>query len=213
MESSIEVEVVVRDTTEHPPADVVLSPQWKTEFQSGSRVTSQNPASPPPLDANVANENVLTSILTPDGIRTIKQRNPIEALWKLQQIRHLSTDVPPSSTIVGASFELHAEVVFILQQLKASLFDDKILGALEREWEITRDVFKFLDSLAIHDLPALMVKYFVEFEAFFTQFSKNMSLRQNVDLQIKMKLNEVKIEWDSSEAYERELDGFEHKKE
>lgn len=40
-----------------------------------------------------------------------------------------------------------------------------------------------------------------------------MSLRQNADFQINTKLNEAKIEWDSSEACERELDEFEHKKE
>lgn len=124
----------------------------------------------------MADENASTIILTPNDIRTIKQRNPIEALRKLQQMCRLSTDVPPPSTIVGASSELHAEVIFILQQLKASLLDDKFLGALEREGEIARDVFKLLDSLALHDLPTSMVKYFVEFEAFFTHFTKDMSL-------------------------------------
>lgn len=164
--SPIKVEVVARDMTEHPLADVVLSPQWQIEFQSGSVMTSQNPASLQPLDANVADENASTIILTSDDIRTIKQRNLIEALRKLQQICHFSIDAPPPSTIVDAFSKLHVEVVFILQQLKVSLFDDEFLGALEREWEIARDVFKFLDSLALHDLPSSMVKYFVEFEAF-----------------------------------------------
>lgn len=168
MGSPIEVETVARDTTEHPLVNVVLSPQRKTEFQSGSQVTSQNPTSPPPLDANVVDENASTNILTPDDTRTIKQRNPIEALRKLQQIRHLSTDAPPLSNTSSASSELHAEVIYILQQLKAPLFDDEFLGALEKEGEIARDVFKFLDSLALHDLHASMVKYFFEFEAFFT---------------------------------------------
>ncbi|XP_050874940.1 proline-rich extensin-like protein EPR1 [Lathyrus oleraceus] len=42
---------------------------------------------------------------------------------------------------------------------------------------------------------------------------QDLSLRQNADLQIDTELNEEKIEWDSNEACERELDEFEHKKE
>lgn len=57
-----------------------------------------------------------------------------------------------------------------------------------------------------------MVKYFVEFEAFFTQFVKDLSLHQSVDLQIKTKLNEVRLEWDSSEACELKISEFEAKK-
>jgi hypothetical protein len=125
----------------------------------------------------------------------------------------LSTDAPPPSTVVGDSLELHVEVIFILQQLKASLYNDRFLDALIKLGEVTCDIFKFLDSLALRDLPASMVKYFVEFEAFFTQFTKDLNLRQNVDFQINIKLNEAKIEWDSNEACERELDEFEHKKE
>lgn len=58
-----------------------------------------------------------------------------------------------------------------------SLFDDEFLGALGKDGEIAHDVFKFLDSLSLHDLPTSMVKYFVEFEAFFTQLVKDLSLR------------------------------------
>lgn len=212
--SPIEVETMVRDTTEHPPTDVILSPQQQTEFQSGSLVAPQSPASPPTLDpSNVANESASTTILTPSKIRTIKQRNPVKALRKLQQILHFSTDAPPPSSTVVTPSKLHVEVVFILQQLKAPLFNGEFLRALKREGEIARDIFKFLDSLALYDLPASMVKYFIEFEAFFTEFVKDLNLRQNADLQIKTKLNKAKIEWDSSEACERELDEFEHKKE
>lgn len=135
-------------------------------------MTSQNPASPPPLDLNVADEDASTNILTPSDIRTIKQRNPAEALRKLQQIRRLLTDTPPPFTTIDTSSELHVEFVFILQQLKASLFDGEFLGALEREGEIGRDVFKFLDTLALHDLPASMVKCFVKFVAFFLNSSR-----------------------------------------
>lgn len=84
--------------------------------------------------------------------------------------------------IIVTPSELHVEVIFILQQLKASLFDGEFLCTLEREGEIARDIFKFLESLALHDLPASMVKYFVEFDAFFTQFVKDINLRQNDDL-------------------------------
>lgn len=71
---------------------------------------------------------------------------------------------------------------------------------------LARDIFKFLDSLALQDLPAPIVKYFVEFEVFFTQFVKDLNLLQNADFQIKMKLNEVRLEWDSGEACEQKLD-------
>lgn len=198
----IEVETEVRDSTEHPPADVALRPQQQAEFQPDSPTTSQPPTSPTPPYANVDDENATASLPTPDDIRLIKYRNLVEALRKLQQIRRLSTYAPPLSTVVGDSSKLHVEVVFILQQLKASLCDDGFLDALKKHGEVACDIFKILDSLALRDLPASMVKYFVEFKAFFTQFTKELNLRQNVDFQINMKLNEAKIEWDSSEACE-----------
>lgn len=96
--SPIEVETEVRDSIRPPPADIVLSPQQQTEFQNDSLVTSQNLASQPPLYANVADENALAIISTPDDIRLIKHKNLVEALRKFQQIHRLSTDAPPPST-------------------------------------------------------------------------------------------------------------------
>lgn len=144
-------------------------------------MTFQPPASPPPTDTNVADESLSASIPTPYDIRIIKHMNHVEALRKLQQIHRLSTDAPPSSTTASDSSKLHVELVFILQQLKESLCDDGFLDALRKNGEIACDIFKFLDTLALRDLPASMVKYCVEFEAFFTQFTKDLSLRQNAD--------------------------------
>lgn len=124
----------------------------------------------------MVNESASTSILTLRDIRIIKQRNPTEALRKLQHILCLSTDAPlPSSTIVAPS-ELHDEVVFILQQLNTTLFESDFLCTLEKGGELSCDIFKFLDSLSLHDLPTSMAKYFVEFEAFFTQLVKDLKL-------------------------------------
>lgn len=214
MASPISIETVVKDKTYHPSADNVLSPQWQAEFQSASPAAQQNHVSPPTLNPpNVVDESASTGVLTSSEIRIIKQRNPAKALRKLKQLLRLSTDAPPPSSTVVPPSELNDEVIFILQQLKASLFESDFLRALETEEGLARDIFKFLDSLALYDIPASIVKYFVEFEAFFTQFVKDLNLRQNADLQIKKKLNELRLEWDSNEACEQKLSEFEAKKE
>lgn len=66
------------------------------------------------------------------------------------------------------SSELNAAITLTLQQLKESLFKHDFLLALEEEEGLVRDIFKLLNTLALHELPASMVKYFVEFEDFFT---------------------------------------------
>lgn len=81
--SLIEVEVEIRDSTEHPPTDAALSPQQQAGFYNDSPVTSQPPISPPPTDINVVDENASASIPTLYDIRIIKHRNPVEALIKL----------------------------------------------------------------------------------------------------------------------------------
>lgn len=110
------------------------------------------------------------------------------------------------------SSELSVEATFTHQQLKAPLFDHDFLPALETEEELARDIFKFLEVLALHDLPASMVKYFVYFEAFFTQFVKDLNVNQNADLEIKTSVNKVRLGWDFSGACERKLNEFEAKK-
>lgn len=134
MGSRIEVEIAVKDKTDHPSTDVVPSPQWQTEFQSASPTVPQSLVSPPTLNPpNIVDESASINVLTSREIRIVKQRNPVKALRKLQQILRLSTDVPlPSSTIVPPLY-LNDEVVFILQQLKVSLFEGDFLHALEKE--------------------------------------------------------------------------------
>lgn len=87
-----------------------------------------------------------------------------------------------------------------LQQLKDLLFEREFLIVLKKEEGITRDIFKLLDELALHELPAPTVKCLIEFEAFFTQLVKDLVLCRSVDLQIKTKINEMRLEWDFSEA-------------
>lgn len=115
MGSPIEVETVVEDKTDHPSTDIVLSPQRQAEFQSASPVVPQSLISPPTLNSlNNINESVSTGVLTSGEIRIIKQRNPTEALRKLQQIRRLSTDAPPPFSTVVPSSDLNVEATFIL---------------------------------------------------------------------------------------------------
>lgn len=57
-----------------------------------------------------------------------------------------------------------------------------------------------------------MAKYLIEFEAFLTQLVKDLTLCWHFGFQIKMKLNEMRREWDFSEIYERKLNDFEAKK-
>lgn len=78
-------------------------------------MVQQNPVSPQTLNPpNVVKESVSTRVLSSSEIRIIKQRNPAEALRKLQQLRRLSTDASPPSSIVAPSSELNVEVTFIL---------------------------------------------------------------------------------------------------
>lgn len=64
-----------------------------------------------------------------------------------------------------------------LQHLKDLLFECEFLIVLDEEEGLARDVFKILDELALHELPASVVKYLVEFKAFFSQLVKDLILR------------------------------------
>lgn len=75
-----------------------------------------------------------------------------------------------------------------------------------------RDIFKLLYELALHELPTPAIKYLIELEAFFTQIIKDLTLHRNYDFQIKTKINEMRLEWDFSEACEKKLSDFEAKK-
>ena len=99
-----------------------------------------------------------------------------------------------------------------LQQLKDLLFEREFLVAIDEEEGLAHDVFKLLDALALHEHHSSIVKYFVDFEAFFTQLVKDLNHHRNVDFQIKTKLNEMRLEWDFSEACEKKLNDFEAKK-
>lgn len=92
------------------------------------------------------------------------------------------------------------------------MFERKFLTVLEEEEGLACDIFKLLDELALHELSALAVKYLIEFEAFFTQLVKDLALHQHADFQIKTKINEMRLEWDFSEACEKKLSDFEAKK-
>lgn len=96
--------------------------------------------------------------------------------------------------------------------MKDLLFEREFLIVLDEEEGLARDVFKLLDELALHELPAPAVKYLIELEAFFTQLVKDLVLHRNANLQIKTKINEMRLEWDFTEACEKKLSDFEAKK-
>lgn len=99
-----------------------------------------------------------------------------------------------------------------IQQLEDLLFEREFLTVLDEEEGLARDVFKLLDALALYEISALTVKYLIEFDAFFTQLVKDLFLRWNTDIQIKTKINEMRLEWDFSEACEKKLSDLEAKK-
>ena len=77
MGSTIKVEIMVKDKTDNPSADIILSPQRKDEFQSASPVVPQSFISPPTLNPlNFLDESASTNVLTSREIRIIKQSNP-----------------------------------------------------------------------------------------------------------------------------------------
>lgn len=206
-------EPVVEERPDNPAVEVVLSLQRQLKFQSVSLEVQQNPVSQPTQDPpNVVDKGISTGILTLDEIMVIKQKNQAKALRKLQQLRQLSNAAQPSSSTVAPSSELDAAATLTLQKLKDLLFEREFLLVLDEEEGLTRDVFNLLDELPLHELPASIVKYFFEFEAFFTQFVKNLNLSRNADFQIKTKLNEIRLEWDFNEACEKKLSDFEAKK-
>lgn len=108
--------------------------------------------------------------------------------------------------------KMDAYIFLKIKQLKTYLFKREILVVVTEEEALGVDVRKMLDELSRHKLPASMAKYLIEFEAFFTQLVKYLTLRQHSDFQIKMKLNEMRREWDFSEICERKLNDFEAKK-
>lgn len=118
----------------------------------------------------------------------------MEALRKLQQLRQLSIKAQPSSSTVAPSSEMDASATLTLQQLKELLFEHKFLIILDEEDVLAYDVFKLLDALALNEHHASIIKYFVEFEAFFTQLVKDLNLRRNTDFKIKTKINKMRLE-------------------
>lgn len=82
-------------------------------------------------------------------------------------------------------------VTLKLQHLRNYLFEHEIL-VVEEEQTLGLDILKLLDELARHELLALYSRYLIEFEAFFTQPIKDLSLHQNVEFQIKTKINEMR---------------------
>lgn len=57
-----------------------------------------------------------------------------------------------------------------------------------------------------------MAKHMIESEAFFTHLVKDLTLCRHADFQIKMRLNEMRRQWDFSEICEIKLNDFETKK-
>lgn len=99
----------------------------------------------------------------------MKWKNLAKALRKLQQLRQISTEAQPSYSTDVPSPRMDATDTLKLQQLKDYLFKREVLIILEEEEEgMTRNIFKLLDELALHELPAPGAKYLIEFKSFFT---------------------------------------------
>lgn len=108
--------------------------------------------------------------------------------------------------------EMYASVFLKLKQLKTYLFKREILAVITEKEALEVDVLKMLNEISWHKLPALVAKYLIEFEAFFTQLVKDLTLHRHYDFQIKTKLNKMRREWEFSEICERKLNDFEAKK-
>lgn len=134
------------------------------------------------------------SSLNSEEILSLKQQNLAETLRRLQKLCQVSIDAHPSSSNAMPILEMDASVILKLQQLKTYLFEREILAAVAEEEVLGVNVLKMLDELSRHKLPAPMAKYLIEFEAFFTQLVKDLTLRRHYDFQIKMKLNKMRRE-------------------
>lgn len=88
--------------------------------------------------------------------------------------------------------EMDAFVTLKLQQLKTYLFEHELLTVIKEEEALEVDVLKLLDEISRHKLPAPMAKYLIEFEAFFTQLVKDLTICWHSNFQIKMKINEMR---------------------
>lgn len=91
------------------------------------------------------------------------------------------------------------------------MFEHEFLTVLDEEEGLAHNVFKLLDALALHELFVPTIKYLIEFEAFYLN-SQGPCPSSNTDFHIKANINEVRLEWDFSEACEKKLSDFEAKK-
>lgn len=107
---------------------------------------------------------------------------------------------------------MDATVTLKLQQLKDYWFARKVLIIVEEEEDLARDILKLLEELTLPEFPAPIARYLIQFKAFFTQLVKDLVLCRNIDFQIKMKIKEMRLEWDFSEDCEKKLSDFEAKK-
>lgn len=116
MADSTSADSVLEERVDNQTDEAILSPQRQNEFQSISPEAQQIPiAQQTHNPLIVIGEGVSTGTLTPDEILAIKQRNPEEALRKLQQLRHLSTDAQPSSSTLVSTSEMDAVTTLKLQ--------------------------------------------------------------------------------------------------
>ena len=144
--------------------------------------------------STVVDEGTSYKTLTSEEVLTMKQQNPVKTLRKLQLLRQVSTEVQPSSSIVAPAPEMDASVTLKLQQLRDYLFKREILIVVEEEESLGLNILKLLDELARHELPAPVVRYLIEFEAFFTQLIKDLALCRNDDFQINTTVNKMRRE-------------------
>lgn len=231
----VEANSKVRVKTKNPAKTAtLLSPQTTDEFHGTSTENNQQSDIHPIQDPlthvgegnttaiggetlllaakNLTGEGTSNNTLTPEEILSMKQQNPAVTLRKPQKLRQASIDVQPSSSIAMPIQEMDASVTLKLQQLKTYLFEHEILASIKEEEALGVDVLKLLDELSRYKLPAPVTKYLIEFETFFTQLVKYLTLRRHSDFQIKTKLYEMRWEWDFNEIFERKLNDFEAKK-
>lgn len=118
----------------------------------------------------------------------------MEVLRKLQLFRQIPKHIPS----ISSSADLSPTLAALLRDLKAHLSSEDFLDSCAEDSDAARDTFKMLDLLSLPEVPTPISRFLIEFEAFCTRFSRDLSEARAKRTQWTQLCDQMEREWDQS---------------